>query len=129
MAATQCHAFQISGVVGGTVKVAVGEAYQDADGRRYLPMLRQPVLVFEASAAEFRTAHKRALTRGLGVAIDTNDPFATAELGLFGLLILARIGTPIRFFGVLPDTRSVGHVSCLISLLGGSRNETTEGRP
>jgi hypothetical protein len=61
-------AFLISGVIGGAGEVLVGEPYQDADGRRYLPMLRQPVLVFEASAEELRTAHKRALARGLRVA-------------------------------------------------------------
>ena len=97
-------AFLISGVVGGAGEVLVGEPYHDADGRRYLPMLRQPVLVFEASAEELRTAHKRALARGLRVAIYTNELFATgadddnraavrsvptAELDLVGLGLLA----------------------------------------
>ncbi len=67
-------------------------------------MLRQPVLVFEASAEELRTAHKRALARGLRAAIYTKELFATgrdddnraavrvvptAELDLVGLGMLA----------------------------------------
>src|SRR5262245_30254495 len=70
-------AFLISGVVTGAGEAVVGESYEDADGRRYLPMLRQPVLVFEATAEEVRTVHKRALARGLTIAIYTKDLFTT----------------------------------------------------
>jgi hypothetical protein len=45
-------AFLISGVVAGAEEPIVGEPYEDADGQRYLPMLVQPVLVFEASKAK-----------------------------------------------------------------------------
>ena len=72
-------AFLISGIVGGAHEVVVGEPYEDADGRRYLPMLRQPVLVFEADAEELDAAHRRALARGLPVAIYTNELFTTGR--------------------------------------------------
>lgn len=57
----------------------VGEAYEDADGQRYLPMLRQPVLVFVADAETLRRAHGRALGRGMPMAIYTRELFATGH--------------------------------------------------
>ena len=42
-------AFLVSGVVAGAGEPVVGPDYEDASGRAYLPMLVQPVLVFEAS--------------------------------------------------------------------------------
>ncbi len=72
-------AFLMSGIVGGAGPAALGEPYEDADGQRYLPMLVQPVLVFEASAAKLRTVHARALTRELTIAIYTAELFATGR--------------------------------------------------
>src|ERR671922_34 len=43
-------AFLMSGITAGAEEPVVGPPYEDADGVRYLPMLRQPVLVFEAAA-------------------------------------------------------------------------------
>lgn len=57
----------------------VGEAYEDADGQRYLPMLRQPVLVFVADAETLRRAHGRALGRGMSMAIYTRELFGTGH--------------------------------------------------
>lgn len=57
----------------------VGEAYEDADGRTYLPMLRQPVLVFSADAATLVSAHRKALERELSMAIYTRELFATGH--------------------------------------------------
>ena len=45
-------AFLISGVTAQAGAGAIGEDYMDGDGGRYLPMLVQPVLVFEAGASE-----------------------------------------------------------------------------
>lgn len=45
-------AFLISGVVAAAGPDAIGEDYLDADGHRYLPLLVQPVLVFEAGAGK-----------------------------------------------------------------------------
>jgi len=96
-------AFLTSGLVGHTPET-VGEDYVDGDGVRYLPMLVQPMLVFEASAAKLRTVHNRALDRGVTIAIYTSELFATgrdeanraavravptAELDLVGLALRA----------------------------------------
>jgi hypothetical protein len=72
-------AFVISGVTAEAGTDAVGEEYLDADGRRYLPLLVQPVLVFEAAAAKLTTVLERASRRGVRLAIYTSDMFSTAN--------------------------------------------------
>ncbi len=71
-------AFLVSGL--GTARPeVVGEPYEDADGAVYQSMFRQPVLVFEASKETLRSAHTKALARGLQMAIFTSDLFATGN--------------------------------------------------
>lgn len=97
-------AFLMSGVTAAGGPEVVGEDYVDADGVRYLPMLRQPVLVFEAAGPKLRTVHERALRRVVPVAIYTSELFttghdddnraavravATADLDLVGLALRA----------------------------------------
>ena len=69
---------------------------------RYLPMFRQPVLVFEGSKETLTAAHERAVRRGVPTAVYTAEMFATghdeanraavravsqAELDLVGLAV------------------------------------------
>jgi hypothetical protein len=97
-------AFLVSGLVAGASDQVVGPPYEDADGVTYLPMLRQPVLVFEASAAKLKTIHERAVSRELDFAVYTAELFETghdddnraavravptAELNLVGIAIRA----------------------------------------
>jgi hypothetical protein len=72
-------AFLISGVVAGAGADVVGEPYEDATGRRYLPMLRQPVLVFAAGGDKLGTVARRAREREMPVAIYTAELFATGR--------------------------------------------------
>jgi hypothetical protein len=72
-------AFLMSGVTASAGNGAIGEDYVDGDGRRYLPMLVQPVLVFEAGAAKLKTVHERAARRGVMLAIYTREMFATGN--------------------------------------------------
>jgi len=72
-------AFLMSGVVAGAGDGVVGPDYEDASGRAYLPMLVQPVLVFEAAAGKLRTVYERAVTRELRFAIYTADLFTTGH--------------------------------------------------
>jgi hypothetical protein len=72
-------AFLISGVTAAAGATAIGEDYVDADDRRYLPMLVQPVLVFVAGATKLRTVRERAERRGVTIAIYTNEMFATGN--------------------------------------------------
>jgi hypothetical protein len=71
-------AFLVSGIA-GTHPEVVGDAYEDADGQEYLPMFRQPVLVFEGSKEFMSTAHERALKRGIEHAVFTQELFATGN--------------------------------------------------
>ncbi|MFJ9589282.1 DUF2000 family protein [Streptomyces acidicola] len=71
-------AFLVSGL-GSELPEVVGEGYEDADGVPYLPMFRQPVLIFEGTKETLRTAHTRALSRALPRALFTSDLFTTGN--------------------------------------------------
>jgi hypothetical protein len=100
---TNVTAFLVSGIA-GTVPSVVGEPYRDGSGNEYLPMLVQPVLVYEADAAALRRAYERARSRDVPLAIYTHDLFETnhdeanraavasvaeAELDLVGIALRA----------------------------------------
>jgi hypothetical protein len=72
-------AFLISGVTAAAGTEAIGEDYVDADGRRYLPLLVQPILVFEATAAQLKQLRERAERREVQLAIYTTEMFATGD--------------------------------------------------
>src|SRR5215469_1383402 len=71
-------AFLVSGIPQRAPEV-IGEPYADGDGTEYLPMFRQPVLVFEASKEVLTTCHERAVRRGVAVSVFTADLFATGN--------------------------------------------------
>ncbi len=71
-------AFVVSGIAARDPDV-VGEDFEDADGVRYLPMFRQPVLVLEAPGERLRTVLRRAGEREVPVAVFTADLFATGR--------------------------------------------------
>nr|WP_234048305.1 DUF2000 domain-containing protein [Streptomyces liliifuscus] len=94
-------AFLVSGI-GPSVPEVIGEPYEDADGTGYLPMFRQPVLVFQGTKETLTAAHARVLSRALPRAVFTSDLFTTgndrdnraavravptAELDLVGLAV------------------------------------------
>ncbi|WP_203434033.1 DUF2000 domain-containing protein [Jiangella asiatica] len=71
-------AFLVSGVAGAEPEL-LGEPYADADGTEYLPMFRQPVMVFAGDGDVLRAAHGRALSRGLRFTVFTRELFATGN--------------------------------------------------
>ncbi|MER5279066.1 DUF2000 domain-containing protein [Streptomyces sp. NPDC002809] len=71
-------AFLVSGL-GTAVPEVVGEPYTDADDTPYLPMFRQPVMVFEGPKELLTTAHTRAVGRGVPLSVFTSDLFATGN--------------------------------------------------
>ncbi|MFE9773889.1 DUF2000 family protein [Streptomyces sp. NPDC005931] len=94
-------AFLVSGL-GTQLPEVIGAPYEDADGVPYLPMFRQPVLVFEGTKETLTAAHARVLSRALPRAVFTSDLFttghddanraavrtvATADLDLVGLAL------------------------------------------
>ena len=72
-------AFLISGIA-GSIPQLVGDAYVDASGNRYLPMLRQPILIYAADGAGIRRAYERAMAREVEeLSIFTRELFTTAH--------------------------------------------------
>jgi hypothetical protein len=71
-------AFLVSGIA-ATVEGVTGEPYEDGSGRRYLPMFRQPVLIFGASADELRVAYERATARAIPLSLFTEELFTTGH--------------------------------------------------
>jgi hypothetical protein len=72
-------AFLISGIAGGTAGL-VGEPYVDGSGNRYLPMLRQPILIYAADGTGIRRAYERAMARDVDqLSIFTRELFSTAH--------------------------------------------------
>lgn len=72
--------FLVSGIA-GTDPTTVGEPYEDASGTRYLPMFRQPGLVYAATGEELRRAYERAISRGVEFAVFTDELFITGNDG------------------------------------------------
>jgi hypothetical protein len=71
-------AFLASAVAGGRPEV-IGERYQDGSGHAYLPMFRQPVLVYGATIDELAAVRERAMARGLDVAVYIEEMFKTGN--------------------------------------------------
>jgi hypothetical protein len=70
-------AFLVSGIA-ATDPELVGEPFVDGSGNRYLPMFRQPIMVYAADPDELRRAYDRALARDVErLALFTHDLFAT----------------------------------------------------
>ncbi|MEV7397346.1 DUF2000 domain-containing protein [Aeromicrobium sp. NPDC092404] len=69
--------FLVSGIA--TDKDLIGDAYEDADGTEYLPMIRQPIVVLAGDAEQLRAAHAKAVARELPTAVYTSEMFATGN--------------------------------------------------
>ena len=96
-------AFLMSGLVASAGPAAIGEDYVDGDGVHYLPLLVQPVLVFEAPGDKLRTLRERAARREVAVAIYTADMFTTgndadnrAAVRAVGTDVLDLVGLGVR---------------------------------
>jgi hypothetical protein len=70
-------AFLASGIAANPE--VLGEPYTDADDTLYLPMFRQPVLVFSGDSEVLAAAHERAVRRGLPTAVFTEELFSTGH--------------------------------------------------
>lgn len=92
-------AFVVSGLAGRHQEL-MGEPYQDASGNLYLPMFRQPVLVFSGSANQLQAAHARALGRNLRFSIYTEELFATGNDADNRAAVKARPGEELNIVGM-----------------------------
>ncbi len=69
----------LAGGLAGFFPEIVGEPYRDGSHRIYTPLIREPVFVLGATAAELARTHQRAITRNLRVAIYTAPLFMTTD--------------------------------------------------
>jgi hypothetical protein len=65
--------------VAGGAPETIGEPYGDGSGNAYLPMFRQPVLVYAADAAALGRVRALAVGRGLAVAVYIEEMFKTGH--------------------------------------------------
>ena len=92
-------AFLASGVAARTPGV-IGEDYEDAAGNRYLPMFRQPVMVFSGTAEAVRASYQRALERGVDFALFTEALFATGNDADNRAAVKASAGAQLHVVGL-----------------------------
>ncbi len=71
-------AFLTSGVLGAEREL-LGEAYEDASGQLYRPLIVQPMIILATDAGGLAKIHARALDRNLSPAIYIEDMFATGH--------------------------------------------------
>ncbi|MBR0904260.1 DUF2000 family protein [Bradyrhizobium liaoningense] len=57
----------------------IGEAYEDASGTTYHPLIGQPILIYGADGPALTRALDRALTRNVKPAVYTEDMFKTTH--------------------------------------------------
>lgn len=69
-------AFGIAGITAAHPEI-VGEPYVDKEGSTSLPLLQQPVFVFEASPEKLQTITDRARRRDVSLALYPETIFAT----------------------------------------------------
>jgi hypothetical protein len=70
-------AFTVSGIA--TLVGVIGRPYEDASGRTYLPMIRQPIVIFEVTGDQLRAAYEQALVAGAEMSIYTEELFSTND--------------------------------------------------
>ena len=68
-------AFTISGVAG--LPDVLGENYVDGSGTVYLPMIKQPIMIFAANHDQIRQVYEQALSQDLQFTIYTEELFST----------------------------------------------------
>ncbi len=68
----------LAGGLAGAYPEMAGEPYADASGRRYTPLVREPIFVYGADSAELARTHQRAVSRNLRFAIYTEALFETS---------------------------------------------------
>lgn len=68
-------AFTVSGIAG--LPDVLGENYVDGSGITYLPMIKQPILIFSANHEQIRQVYEQARSHDVQFSIYTEELFAT----------------------------------------------------
>jgi hypothetical protein len=70
-------AFTISGIA--SLSELIGEPYVDGSDQIYLPMIRQPITIFQANREQIRAVYEQALSREVPFSIYTEQLFSTQD--------------------------------------------------
>lgn len=92
-------AFLTSGIT-VSAEDLTGEPYVDADGTAYLPMLRQPVLVFAGTREDLHRVRTKAVGREMAVSIYTSELFVTDHDAANRAAVAAVPGDELDLVGV-----------------------------
>jgi len=92
-------AFLASAVAGG-VPGLIGEPYEDGSGHTYLPMFRQPVLIYAADAQALGRVRGQAADRGMNVAVYIEEMFKTGHDEANRAAVLAVAAEEMSLVGV-----------------------------
>ncbi|MBV9792016.1 MAG: DUF2000 family protein [Chloroflexi bacterium] len=68
-------AFTVSGIA--SLEDVIGEPYVDGSERTYLPMIKQPILIFGADREQLRGVYEQALEKDVQLSIYTEELFST----------------------------------------------------
>jgi hypothetical protein len=68
-------AFTVSGIAG--LPDVLGENYVDGSGTTYLPMIKQPVMIFGVSHEQIHKVYEQALSSDVQFSIYTEELFST----------------------------------------------------
>jgi len=71
-------AFLVSGIVGANGKL-VGEAYEDAAGNTYNPLMIQPMIVLSADRETIASIYRRAMEQSIRLSLYIEDMFKTGN--------------------------------------------------
>lgn len=92
-------AFLASAVAASDASI-MGEAYEDAGGGRYLPLFRQPVLVFAGDGEALRRTFERARSRNVRLAVYIEEMFATGHDEANRAAVRAVAGADMKLAGL-----------------------------
>lgn len=70
-------AFTVSGIA--RTQDVMGEVYVDGSGVSYLPMIKQPIMVFCADEKKMKSIHQKALQREMDCTVYTEELFTTTH--------------------------------------------------
>lgn len=91
-------AFTVSGIA--SLPDLLGEPYVDGSDTTYLPMIKQPILIFAATPVELQAAYTVAHDRELACSIYTEDLFATTHDAANRAAVRAVPSTELRLVGM-----------------------------
>ena len=105
-------AFLTSGIIGANDGI-IGEAYEDAAGNRYNPLIIQPMIVLGSDAAGMAKIYRRAMDRGIRLSLYIEDMFATGNDGANRAAVKARHPDDMAIVGLAmrDDKKTVDKVT------------------